>query len=153
MNNLHPSEKEIQQYAVDKTDSDPGIIAHIDSCSDCRAQVSTYQLIFSGIEEQSAAAFDFDLKELVLSGLPKANKGLSTDDIIAGFLIVFTCSCIGIPVYIFRKIILNSFMDIPPFFIYSILVATTAILIIKILSLYKKFLKQMHVLNIIEPGN
>ncbi|HEV3223743.1 MAG TPA: hypothetical protein VGZ90_12735 [Puia sp.] len=147
MNNIHPSEKEIQQYAFDKLDSNPGIIAHIESCSVCQAEVSTYQLLFSGIKEQPAAAFDFDLMELVLSKLPKTHTPLSTDDMIAGFLVVFTCFCIGIPVYIFRKIIMNSFIDIPPFFIYAIIIGTTGILIIKILSLYKKFLKQMHLIN------
>jgi hypothetical protein len=147
MNNIHPSEKEIQQYVVDKMDSNPVNITHIDSCSDCQAEVSIYQMLFSEIKEQPPASFDFDVQELILSKLPKTNTGLSTDDIIAGFLVIFTCSCIGIPVYIFRKIILNSFIDIPPFFIYSIIIGTTGILIIKILSLYKKFLKQMHVLN------
>ncbi len=148
MNNIHPSEKEIQQYAVDKMDCNPTIVAHIDTCPDCQSEVSIYQMLFSGIREQSAVAFDFNVQELVLSKLPKTNTGLSTDDIVAAFLIIFTCSCIGIPVYIFRKIILNSFTDIPPFFIYSIIIGTTGILITKILSLYKKFIKQMHFLNI-----
>ena len=148
MNNIHPSEKEIQQYALDKMDSDPVIITHIGSCPDCQAEVSTYQMLFSEIKEQPPVSFDFDVQKLVLSKLPKTNTGLSTDDIIAGFLVIFTCSCIGIPVYIFRKIILNSFIDIPPFFVYSIIIGTTGILIAKILSLYKIFLKQMHHLNI-----
>ena len=148
MNNIHPFEKELQQYALGKSDANPEVIAHIESCPDCQAEVSTYQMLFSEIKEQPSASFDFDVQELVLSKLPKTKAGLSTDDIIAGFLVIFTCSCIGIPVYIFRKIILNSFIDIPPFFIYSIIIGTTAILIIKILSLYKKFLKQMHLLNI-----
>jgi hypothetical protein len=147
MNNIHPSEKEIQEYTVDQMDADPVIIAHIHSCPDCQAEIATYQMLFSEIKELPPASFDFDVQELVLSKLPKTNTSLSTDDIIAGFLVIFTCSCIGIPVYIFRKIILNSFIDIPPFFIYSIIIGTTAILVIKILTLYKKFLKQMHVLN------
>ena len=147
MNNIHPSEKEIQQYVFDKMDSDPVIKAHVDSCADCQAEVSIYQMLYSEIKEQPPVSFDFDVQELVLSKLPKTKTGLSTDDIIAGFLVIFTSSCIGIPVYIFRKIILNSFIDIPPFFIYSIIIGTTAILIIKILSLYKKYLKQMHFLN------
>jgi hypothetical protein len=147
MNNIHPYEMELQQYALDKSDSNPEVIAHIESCPDCQAEVSTYQMLFSELKAQPAAAFDFDLRELVLSKLPKTQTRLSTDDIIAGFLIVFTCSCIGIPVYVFRKIILNTFIDIPPIFIYSIIISTSGILIIKILSLYKKYLKQMHLLN------
>ena len=147
MNNIHPYEMELQQYALDKSDSNPEVIAHIESCPDCQAEVSTYQMLFSELKAQPAATFDFDLRELVLSKLPKTQTRLSIDDMIAGFLVVFTCLCIGIPVYIFRKTILNSFIDIPPFFIYSIFIGTTAILIIKILSLYKKFLKQMHFIN------
>ena len=148
MKNIHPSDTELQQFAVSKSDADPDVILHIESCPDCRVQVSAYQMLFSEIKVQPPVTFDFDVQQLVLSKLPKTKTGLTTDDIIAGFLVIFTCSCIGIPVYIFRKIILNSFIDIPPFFIYSIIIGTTGILIIKILSLYKKFLKQMHFLNI-----
>jgi hypothetical protein len=147
MNNIHPYEKELQQYAFDKSGTDPEVITHIESCPDCQSEVSTYQILFSEIKEQPAAAFDFDLQELVLSQLPKAGPQVSTDDIIAGFLVIFTCSCIGIPVYAFRKMILNMFSDIPPFFIYTIIISTTAILIVQILLLYKKYLKQMHLLN------
>ena len=103
MNNIHPSENELQQYAIDKSDANPDVIAHIESCPDCQAEISTYQMLFSEIKIQPPASFDFDVQELVLSKLPKANTGLSTDDIIAGFLVIFTCSCIGIPVYVFRK--------------------------------------------------
>lgn len=148
MNNIHPSEKEIQQYAFDKSDADPEVIVHIESCTNCRSEVTSYQMLFSEIKGQPPVSFDFDLQKLVLAKLPKTNTGLSAEDIIAGFLVIFTCSCISIPVYIFRRIILNSFADIPSFFIYSIIAGTTAILIIKILSLYKKFIKQMHFLNI-----
>jgi hypothetical protein len=147
MNTIHPYEKELQQYALGESESNPEVIAHINSCPDCQAEISTYQLLFTEIKKQPAAAFDFDLQDLVLSKLPKTRSQMSTDDIIAGFLVIFTCSCIGIPVYIFRKYILNTFIDIPPVFIYSIIVSTTGILIIKILSIYKNYLKQMHFLN------
>lgn len=148
MNNIHPSEKEIQQYSLDKSDLIPEVIAHIDSCPDCKAEVLTYQLIFSEIKVQPAANFDFELQDLVLSKLPKPQTRLVTDDIIAGFLVLFACFCVVIPVYVFRKIIMNMFSDIPPFFIYAIIISTSAILILNILFLYKKFLKQIHLLNL-----
>jgi hypothetical protein len=147
MKDIHPGENELQLYALNKSDVKPEVIAHIESCADCQAEISIYNILFSEIKEQPAATFNFDVQELVLSKLPRAKTGLSTEDIIAGFLIIFTCSCIGIPVYVFRKIILNSLIDIPPFFIYSIIIGTTGILIIKILSLYRIFLKKMHLLN------
>ena len=147
MKNIHPRETELQEYAFSKLDLNPEVTLHIESCANCQAQVSVYAMLFSEIKEQSSATFDFDVQKLVLSKLPKTNTSLSIDDIIAGFLVIFTCSCIGIPVYIFRRTIQNSFIDIPPFFIYSIIIGTTFILIIKIISLYKNFLKQMHLLN------
>ena len=148
MNNIHPSEKEIQRYALDKSDVDPETIVHIESCASCRSEATTYQMLFSELKDQPPVSFDFDLQKLVLARLPKTNTGLSIDDIIAGFLVFFTCACICIPVYVFRKIILNSFSDIPPFFIYSIVIGTASILTVKILSIYKKFRNQMHLLNI-----
>ncbi|HEX3768922.1 MAG TPA: hypothetical protein VHT72_11115 [Puia sp.] len=147
MNNIHPGENELQQYALNKSEVELEVIAHIESCPACQAEISIYNILFSEIKEQPVDTFDFDVRELVLSKLPATKAGLTTDDIIAGFLLLFTCSCIGIPVYVFRKIILNSIIDIPPFFIYSIIVGTSAILIIKILTLYRMFLKKMHLLN------
>jgi hypothetical protein len=147
MNTIHPSEKELQLYALDKSDCNPSILTHIESCADCIAEVSIYRLLFSEIKQQRKPEFDFDLSALVLSQLPRSQSSLSTDNIIVGFLVVFICFCIGIPAFMFRKIILNIFLDIPPFFIYPIIISTTLILIIKILSLYKKYLKQMRLLN------
>jgi hypothetical protein len=147
MINSHPTDKEIQQFAIDKSACSAAMAGHIESCVFCLQEAETYQALFDGIKKQPQPAFDFDLPGLVLSQLPESGSRLSADDIIAGFLVIFTCCCIGIPVYLFRKIILNMFMDIPPFFIYAIIISTTGILIIKILSLYKKYLNQMRFLN------
>jgi hypothetical protein len=147
MNNIHPSEKEIQQYALDKSDCSPAVVEHIEFCADCHSSLETYRLLFFEIKKQEQPSFDFDLQGLVLSQLPESNSRLSADNIIAGFLVIFTCCCIGIPVYLFHKVILNMFMDIPPFFIYAIVVSTTGILIIKILLMYKKYQNQMRFLN------
>ena len=59
MNNIHPFEKELQQYALGKSDVNLEITAHIESCPDCQAEVSTYQMLFSEIKEQPSASFDF----------------------------------------------------------------------------------------------
>jgi hypothetical protein len=147
MKHSHPTEKEIQQFAINKPACSPEVTGHIESCAHCMQEAEIYQLLFSEIKKQPGPAFDFDLPGLVLSKLPETRSRLSADNIIAGFLVIFTCCCIGIPVFLFRRIMLNMFMDIPPFFIYAIIISTTGILIIKILSLYKKYLNQMRLLN------
>lgn len=147
MNTSHPSEREIQQFALDKSACSTALIAHIDDCAFCRAEGSTYQLLFSEIEQQPKPAFDFDLSALVLPQLPASTRALSADRIVAGFLILFVCSCIGVPVYLFRQYFLYMFSDISTFFIYAILSSAVIIVLFKALNMYKKYQKQMQLLN------
>ena len=145
--NIHPSEKEIQQFAIDKSDCDTVAIVHIESCAKCLAEVSNYQLLFTGIGQQNKPAFDFDLSALVIPQLPSAKTPLSPDQFISGFLVFFISCFVGVPVVLFNKYILNMFSDISPFFIYAIIGSATVIVIYKTLSLYKKYQKQMQLLN------
>jgi hypothetical protein len=145
--NIHPSEKEIQQFAIDKSGCDAAAIFHIESCEECMAEVAHYQFIFTGIRQQSKAAFDFDLAALVIPQLSSAKTRLSPDQFISGFLVFFISCFVGVPLVLFNKYILNMFSDISPFFIYAIIGSVTVIVIYKTLSMYKKYQKQMQLLN------
>lgn len=145
--NTHASESDIQKYAMDKSGCPPALIAHIDSCEHCRNEVKAYQLLFSALTEQSGPAFDFDLSALVLPKLPVSRHRLSADRFVAGFLVVFVCSCVAIPVYLFRQYFLYMFSDISSFFIYAILCSVVIIIGFKTLKLYKKYQQQMRILN------
>lgn len=147
MNNSHPSEKEIQQWAIDKSACPPEVNSHIESCVHCLTEAETYQHLFSGIKQQPSADFDFDLSGLVLSQLPRSVSGLSAENFIAGFLIIFSCCCIALPLILFRKNIFNMFSGIPPFFIYAIIISTSIILAIQVGFMYKKYQNQMRLLN------
>ncbi len=144
MNSGHPSEKEIQDYAISKL---PALTDHIESCTRCKIAVETYLLLFSEIKTQPDPAFDFDLSSLVLSKLPRTGRGLSAENFIAGFLVIFACCCISIPIVLFRHNILNMFSSIPPPFMYAILGSTSIILSIQIGFMFKKYQNQMHFLN------
>ena len=147
MNTSHPSEKEIQQYALDKSACTTAIIAHVDDCDHCREEVSAYQLLFSEITQQPQPAFDFDLSALVIPQLQPPAQQLSADRIVAGFLVLFVCGCIGVPVYLFRNYFLYLFSGISTFFIYAILCSAVVIVLLKALGMYKKYQKQMRLLN------
>jgi hypothetical protein len=147
MNNSHPSVKEIQQYAIDRSDCAPELTAHIDTCAYCISEMKAYQTLFSAIKNQPEPVFDFDLSGLVLSQLPETGPRLSPDNIIAWFLVIFTCCCVVIPAYLFRKSILYLFTGIPIFFIYAIMISSLLILLVKIFFLYKKYQNQMRQLN------
>ena len=147
MNISHPSEKEIQEFALDRDSCSPAIIAHIDNCMHCREEASTYQLLFSAIAQQPAPAFDFDVAALLLPQLETSRRRLSPDRIVAGFLVVFVCSCVAIPVYLFRKYLLYMFSDISTFFIYAMLCSAAIIILFKAINMYKKYQRQMRFLN------
>ena len=147
MTNSHPKEKEIQEYVIDRASCPADLIRHIESCAACQEEVNGYHLLFSELKQEPASRFDFDLTALVIPQLPSPKPGMSTDRFIFGFLVVFACLCIGVPVYVFWQNILYMFSDIPVYFIYAIIGSSAVILVIKILGLFKKYQGQMRILN------
>ena len=147
MMNSHPKEKEIQEYVLDRESCPPHIIGHIESCIACQEEVKNYQMLFGELKQQPASSFDFDLTDLVLSKLPRPEPLMTTERFIFGFLIVFVCLCLAIPLYIFWPNILYMFSGIPVYFIYAIVGSGVAILVFRIISLFKKYQNQMRILN------
>ena len=145
--NSHPKEKEIQEYVLDRTSCPANIIGHIESCAVCQEEVKSYQLLFTELKQQPPLLFDFNLSALVMPMLPPSEPLMTTERFIFGFLVVFTCLCIGIPVYIFWQNILYLFSGIPVYFIYVIIGSSASFLVIKILTLFKKYQNQMRILN------
>ncbi len=146
MKNIHASEQVIQDYATNGSLNEEQR-AHIESCMHCQKEAAAYQLLFSRIKDEPVASFEFDLSGMVLSQLPATRSRLSADKFIAGFLLLFIGGFIGIPVILFRQYILNMFSGISPFFIYSIVFSAILILSYQAIGMYKKFRKQMQLLN------
>ncbi len=148
MNNSHPAEMDIQQYTLDKTTCTTTVISHIEFCPFCRKQVSLYKMVFSGIEDQDKPVFDFDVQTMLLKKLtPSRPRQSAADRFVAGFLIFFIFSCIGIPLYLFRIYLLNMFSGISPFFIYSIVASAAIFIVTKTLESYRKYRRQLSFLN------
>jgi hypothetical protein len=145
MTTKHLSESEIQQYALDKAGCEAAIAAHVETCKDCRDAIAGYQLLFSTLSEQSKPAFDFDLRGLVLPQLSPAKT--KTDVFLVCFFAFLVLAAIGIPVYLFRKYLSELFAGILPMTMYLILVTAVIILIFQGIEMFKKYQKQMDVLN------
>jgi hypothetical protein len=133
--NRHLSELEIQDYALGRPDYPNVMMEHITSCADCRAEIRAYEALFS------------DISALVIPQLKRHKARFSVDRFIAGFLVIFASSCIGIPIYVFRRNILYMFSGVPAFFIYAIVGSTSVFVITKIFLMYKKYQHQMQYLN------
>ena len=147
MTTEHPSEIELQQYVLDKPGCTTEIIEHIEVCENCQANVAMYRLLFFEIKQQPKPAFDFDVSGLVLSQIPTAKSRFLPDSFFTYVLAVIVFCTIGIPLYLFRKNILNMFTEISTFFMYTIVAATIIIVLFKIMDMYKRYQKQMRALN------
>jgi hypothetical protein len=146
--NRHLSALEIQDYALGGSDHPNAVMEHITSCDHCRAEIKAYTMLFSAIDEQTGPAFHFDISALVIPQLKRHNTRFTVDRFVAGFLVIFAASCIGIPIYIFRGNILYMFSGVPVFFIYAIIGSSSVFVITKIFLMYKKYQHQMRYLNI-----
>jgi hypothetical protein len=145
--NSHPKEKEIQEYVLDRSSCSNMMIKHIESCSECQEEVKSYEVLFSELRQEPTPSFDFDLARMVIPLLPSPEPLMTAERFIFGFLVVFACLCIGVPVYIFWQNILYMFNGIPASLIVAMIGSTTFILLVKILNMFKKYQSQMRILN------
>lgn len=147
MTTNHLSETEIQQYVLAKASCEKEIVAHIEVCEGCQAKAATYQLLFAEIKEQPKPAFDFNLSELVLQQLPQAKPKFSFQKFFVYLVAFIAVSAIGIPGYIFWKNITYIFAGVSVFFIWIIIIFTVIIIAFQSIEMYKKYQRQMDVLN------
>ena len=148
MKETHPLELDLQEYAMDKSSRSAAVTDHIESCTICLDEVNNYLVLFSEIKKEPEKVFDFDLATLVVTQLPSPRAILSTDQFIAGFLIVFISCFVAVPAYLFRTYILYMFSGISPFFVYAMISSVTVIVIYKSLETYRNYQKQIRVLNL-----
>ncbi len=78
MINEHLTDEEIQEYALAEASLSPeddsnlvlkddsNLAVHLRSCDSCRLRVIDYKLLFTALEEQQPAIFEFDLAALVM---------------------------------------------------------------------------------------
>lgn len=143
----HLTEEEIQQYAFDRSAVGEEINKHVLLCEECSASIESYQLLFTGIKEQTQPAFDFNLSELVLSQLPQHKPTILPENFFV-YLVVFIPIVLACVLsYVFRGYLLSLFAGITPFLIY--LIGSTAIIILIALSIdmYKSYQKKMNSLD------
>jgi len=70
MSSYHPSDNELQQYAMDGTFAGDELAAHTQGCAACSAKLANYRLLTRQMSVMPKPAFDFDLAGLVLQQLP-----------------------------------------------------------------------------------
>ncbi len=144
----HPSENEIQQYATEPLLCDESTAIHLVSCKSCNEQVKAYQLLYSGIQQQSKPAFHFNLSNLVLAQLEPSKPKFNWEISLAYF---FAAS--GIIVILFSGIWFSKYLSVlftgpSILFLYLFAAITLVTLLFQGFEIFRRYQKQMNALNI-----
>jgi hypothetical protein len=143
----HLSDTEIQQFVLDRSHCESHIIDHIQLCDSCKAEADAYGLLFSGIDQQTAPAFDFDLQGLVLSKIERSKPKPFASGMVVFLLVLTGLSFIAVTEWLFGNYFLNMFAGFTSMAVYLTLTVTVTFLIFQGTEMYKKHRKQMDALN------
>jgi hypothetical protein len=149
MKALHLTDEEIQEYILDRSTSDIAIVEHAGSCEDCRARITTYQLLFDGLKQQSRDVFDFNLAELVVAQLPSPASKPVSDNFFVYLFVAATLILGGVALYYFRNDMVSFFRGTVPLLIYLTITTVITLLIILSLDMYKTYHRKMKSLDFI----
>jgi len=143
----HLTDDEVQQYAVDKSNCEKRISEHIHLCEECRSKVEVYQLLISGIKQQSQPAFDFDLSKMILQQLPSPKTSIANDNALIWIFSFMGIAFLGGAIYFFQSYF-DLFEGIKIIFIYLIVITAVTVLAYLFIDMYKKYKHGMKVLDL-----
>ena len=142
----HLTDDEVQLYVDDKKQCDMSIVEHVHLCEECQTKIEVYQLLFTGIKQQPVPVFDFDLSTLVLQQLPLP-KQKTSDRSLLWMLVFVGIALVGAIAYYFQHSFAYLFEGISAIFIYLILITVVTVLIGLFIDMYKKYNKEMKLLD------
>jgi hypothetical protein len=157
MSGRHLSAEELQQYVLNRAACPAESILHVGACPVCQADVAAYALLMEGLGQQPRPAFDFDIAAAVMERLeaepgikatPEAEMAVRSraDRPYRYVMAIVIAAVTGIPAWLFWRSAYYVFTDVSAVFLYSILTMASAILLLRVLHIYKKY---QHIINII----
>jgi hypothetical protein len=134
----HPSEAELQEFALGETKNETGINAHIQLCDECKIAIANYRILFSAIATEEKPAFDSDFSALVLEKIQPANAVYSRDRLIfyIGFAVI---GLLGIGCYWYRGFLSGLLIGFGSMFMYLLLATAITVLVFQAMDIYKRY--------------
>ncbi len=147
----HPSEAELQQFALGKIEDETNIGAHIRLCDECKKTVAHYQLLFSVIAKEEKPAFDFNLSALVLEKIQVPKRKHSMDSLIfyIGFAVI---GLLGIACYWYWEFLSDLLINFGSLFMYLLVATAISILIFQALDIYKNYQHKIRSLDFFDAA-
>lgn len=145
MKNIHLTDEEIQQYALDAKNCPKVWIEHIQYCPHCQQQAQAYQLLFEGIETQEKEVFDFDLTAMVMEQLPQPKP--AQDKPFVYTIAAVVAVMMGIIGYIFGNSLLSLFTYLQPILVGLVIISSFGVMVFLGMDMYQRYKAQMKTLN------
>lgn len=140
----HLTEEELQLYALNSSACEAAIESHVQLCEECKAKISSYQLLFTGIKEQPAPSFDFDLSKAVLSQLPLSVSTQKEKVFNPVYLLIAGAVLItGIAILLFNRYLPGLLVNILPLLLYLVVPSVIIMLVMLIIDMHKTYRKKM----------
>lgn len=143
----HPSEAELQEFALDPGKSGQKIAPHIRLCQSCQAEIENYKQLFTGMKDQEKPVFDFALADLVLAQIKPTAKSLPFDKLLVYLISLVAFLFTGTVFYIFRKSFSELFAGVAQLFLYLIITTAISILFFQLIDIYRVYQKKWRVLE------
>lgn len=150
MTNKHLTDTEIQQYVLQKINSDIDIAEHIGHCAFCKTKTEQYSLLFEEIKQQEKPVFDFNLAHLVIEQSPKSQPRLYFERPFLYLIIFIVIFFISILLYLFGNNLLKLFGVITPILTGLIITTVISLSVFLCVDMYRQYQTKMKVLNFIE---
>ena len=144
----HLSDNELQQYVSDQAACKSSVIEHINSCESCRIKAETYQILFSGIQQQPKPAFDFNLADLVMAQLEQPKRSYSTNTLAVYLFWSIGTTAVLILCFLFHDYLSGLFIRYSNLLLYLFLATTLVVFLFQCVEIYRKYQKQLRVLHI-----
>jgi len=147
MTTKHLTDDELQQYVLGGSSPNNDITAHVRACETCSTRMEAYRVLITGIEQQSAPVFDFDLQELVLSRLPAPAEKNRADNLYPWIFIGPVVIAGGLIIYFFGGYFAGLLAGIVT--LANGLVAVSACILVSILGIdmYKTYKKKINAVD------
>jgi hypothetical protein len=144
----HLTDDEVQQFVIDKRYCEIKVVEHIHICQECKIKAEVYQSLIKGIKQQPQPVFDFDLSASVLKQLPAPQPKTADDELVTWILVFVSTGFIAGAVYYFRSYWASMFEGVATIFIYLITISAIMVIAALIFDMYKKYQKEMKVLDL-----
>lgn len=144
----HPSEKEIQDYALNKA-ANQNIAEHIVNCNSCQQAVDIYLKIFSSIEQEQTPGFDFNLTNIVMQQLTENKQPKSSLSSSLGYsTFIIIISAAAILFFTFKFFFSNLSFSITPMISKLLVVTSLVTLVFLFLDIYQNYRNKMNKINL-----